>query len=331
MTAAITMRLVLGVFAPLFTTTPPDAKPKVVAYVPNWIDVKSFAETIDYAKITHIDIAFENPVNDRGDLSFNPKDDVLIAKAHANNVKVLVSIGGGAAAGNKTLQARYFDLISDAKRVGFAVKLSTYVADHGFDGLDVDIEGPSINKDYGAFIRDLSAVMKPKGQLLTAALSQGYGGKSVPDSVFEQFDFVNVMAYDGAGSWNPNAPGQHSSMEFAKRNVEYWLKRGLPPSKTVLGVPFYGYGFGKAFRRGSYGYSAIVAKYPEAASVDQVGETIWYNGVPTIEAKTAYAIDRKLAGMMIWSLDNDVKGEKSLLDAIDRTYRARAAKDTSAP
>ena len=47
----------------------------------------------------------------------------------------------------------------------------------------------------------------------------------------------------------PNAPGQHSSMEFTKSNVEYWLKRGLPASKTVLGVPFYGYGFGKAFRK----------------------------------------------------------------------------------
>jgi GH18 family chitinase len=72
--------------------------------------------------------------------------------------------------------------------------------------------------------------MKPSGKLLTAALSEGYGGKNVPDSVFEHFDFVNVMAYDGAGSWNPDAPGQHSSMRFAKRNVDYWLKRGLPAS-----------------------------------------------------------------------------------------------------
>ena len=114
----------------------------------------------------------------------------------------------------------------------------------------------------------------------------------------------------------PNAPGQHSSLEFAKRNVDYWLKRGLPASKTVLGVPFYGYGFGKAFRKSPYAYAEILAAHPEAARLDQVGETIWYNGVPTIEAKTNYAIDRKLAGIMIWSLDNDVKGKHSLLDAI---------------
>jgi len=331
MTAASPRRLAFIAAILISITEPVLAKEKIVAYVPNWVDLKSFSETIDYAKITHINIAFENPINDRGDLSFHQKDEILITKAHANNVKILVSIGGGSASGNKALQARYFDLLSAPKRTDFAAKLAKYVADHRFDGLDVDIEGPSINKDYGAFIRDLSAAMKPKGQLLTAALSQGYGGKNVPDSVFERFDFVSVMAYDGAGSWNRNAPGQHSSMEFAKRNVDYWLKRGLPASKTVLGVPFYGYGFGKAFRKSPYAYSAIIAANPEAARLDQVGETIWYNGVPTIEAKTNYAIDHKLAGIMIWSLDNDVKGEHSLLDAIVRVYRSRSTEDPPAP
>ncbi|HWE35435.1 MAG TPA: glycosyl hydrolase family 18 protein [Isosphaeraceae bacterium] len=314
-----------------FLATPLKAQEKVVAYVPNWIDLKSFAETIDYSKITHINIAFESPTDDRGDLSFHREDEVLIAKAHDHHVKVLVSIGGGAAAGNRTLKARYFGLISEPKRAGFAAKLAAYVVEHGFDGLDVDIEGPSINQDYGPLIRELSAALKPKGKLLTAALSKGYGGERVPDSVFEHFDFVNVMAYDGAGPWNPNAPGQHSSPEFAGRNVDYWLKRGLPASKAVLGVPFYGYGFGKAFRKGAYSYKAIVAAHPDADRADQVGETIWYNGVATIEAKTRYAIDRKLAGIMIWSLDNDVAGEKSLLEAIARTYRSRGAADPPAP
>jgi chitinase len=324
-------RLALIAAAILLTTTPLQAKEKVVAYVPNWVDLESFAGTIDYSKITHINIAFENPINDLGDLSFHKKNDILISKAHANNVKILVSIGGGSASGNKKLQSRYFDLLSEPKRAEFAKRLASYVGDHGFDGLDVDIEGPSINKDYGAFIRDLSAALKPKHKLVTAALSQGYGGKSVPDSVFEHFDFVNVMAYDGAGSWNPKAPGQHSSMEFTKRNVDYWLKRGLPASKTVLGVPFYGYGFGKAFRKSPYSYNEIVAAFPDAAKSDQVGDMIWYNGVPTIEAKTNYAIDRKLAGIMIWSLDNDVKGEKSLLDAITHTYQSHTAGDPPAP
>lgn len=322
MTRIMSRRLawIITVYA---VTSPLMAEEKIVAYVPNWVDLTSFSDSIAYHKITHINIAFENPTSDDGGLSFHRKNDVLIGKAHAHNVKVLVSIGGGAASGDKTLQARYFKLLGEPNRASFAAKLAAYVVDHHFDGLDVDIEGPSINKDYGAFIKDLSAELRPRGKLLTAALSQGYGGKQVPDSVFEHFDFVNVMAYDGAGSWNPNKPGQHSSMEFTKRNVEYWLKRGLPASKLVLGVPFYGYGFGKAFRKSPYSYKDIIASHPGAAKFDQVGETIWYNGVSTIEAKTEYAIDNGLAGIMIWSLDNDVPGHHSLLDAISRTYKSR--------
>ncbi|MBV9868266.1 MAG: hypothetical protein JO316_23170 [Abitibacteriaceae bacterium] len=294
---------------------------KVVAYVPNWIDLATFAQTIDYARLTHINIAFENPTNDRDDLSFDQKNDALLTQAHAHHIPVLLSIGGGSAAGDKVLLKRYADLLGNAKRAGFAAKIAAYVAQHNFDGLDVDLEGPAIGKDYGAFIHDLAQALRPQGKLLTAALSQGYGGSSVPNSVFEQLDFVNIMAYDAVGNWAPNTPGQHSSLEFAKSNVDYWLKRGLAKSKAVLGVPFYGYGFGAAFRKGDYSYKEIIKAFPGAQDTDQVGNTIWYNGIPTIKAKAAYVKERELGGIMIWSLDYDVKGEYSLLSAIYATLR----------
>lgn len=315
------MRGFIVAFALAALTATAAAQAKVVAYVPNWIDLPVFTETIEFEKITHINVAFENPVDDEGNLSFDSKNDALIKKARAKGVKILISIGGGLAAGDKVLMERYFSLLTDAKRSGFVAKLVSYVDEHQFDGLDVDIEGPSINRDYGAFIADLAKALKPKGKLLTAALSKGYGGDKVPASVFADFDFVNVMAYDGAGPWNKDLPGQHSSLEFAKSNVDYWVKRGLPKSKTVLGVPFYGYGFGDAFKTRDYPYSTVVADYPGAEKLDQVGSTIWYNGIPTIESKTQYVVDEKLAGVMIWSLDYDVKGEKSLLAAIHRILR----------
>lgn len=292
------------------------ARPKVVAYVPNWIDVAAFAETIDYAKITHINVAFENPTNDDGDLSFNAKDAVLVAKARENKVKILVSIGGGSASSDKTLLKRYFALIADGQRAGFVAKLAAYVQSHGFDGLDVDLEGPSINEDYGKLIADLAAVLKPKGKLLTCALSKGYGGSKVPDAALGHFDFVNIMAYDGKGPWDPKSPGQHSSLQFAKDNVDYWLKRGLARDRAVLGVPFYGYGFGEAQKNRDYPYNKILAEFPGAETKDEVGQTVWYNGLPTIRAKSRYVVEHGLGGVMIWSLDYDVPGEKSLLTAI---------------
>ena len=300
------------------------AQRKIVAYVPNWVDLNAFSEAIDYPKLTHINIAFENPVNDAGDLSFNRKNQVLLAHAKTKGVKVLISIGGGAASGDKKLLARYFHLLNETNRAGFATKLAAYVVSHDFDGLDVDIEGPSINHDYGAFIAELGRTMRAQGRLLTAALSKGYGGSQVPDSVFAHFDFVNIMAYDGAGPWDPQSPGQHSSLEFAQNNVAYWLKRGLPKSKAVLGVPFYGYGFGEAFQKRDYPYYKILASHPEAEKKDQVGNTIWYNGIPTIQAKARMVVDQDLAGVMIWSLDYDVKGERSLLSAIHGTLSSTA-------
>ncbi|MGC3957285.1 MAG: glycosyl hydrolase family 18 protein [Verrucomicrobiota bacterium] len=307
--------LVMGVLL-LCSSQAGPAQPKIVAYVPNWVDLPTFATTIDYPKLTHINIAFENPRNAAGDLSFNPKNLVLINQARTNDVKILVSIGGGAASADKTLQNRYFNLLSETNRVGFAAKLADYLVQHNFDGLDVDIEGPSINKDYGAFIEALAATLRPKGKMLTAALSKGYGGDKVPDSAFQHMDFVNIMAYDGAGPWDKNSPGQHSSFAFATSNVAYWLKRGLPKSKAVLGVPFYGYGFGTAYRNRDYSYKDILATYPGAEQLDQIGNTIWYNGIPTIKAKSRYVVDQGLGGVMIWSLDYDVKGAHSLLSAI---------------
>jgi len=283
------------------------------------MDLNSFASTIDYSKLTHINIAFENPVNADGELSFNNRNHALIAKARTNNVKILVSIGGGSASTDKTLHSRYASLLNETNRVEFALRLTKYLSNHGFDGLDVDIEGPAINKDYGAFIKELAKAMNSNGKLLTAALSQGYGGDNVPDSVFEQLDFVNIMAYDRAGPWNPNAPGQHSSFEFATNNVSYWLNRGLPRTKAVLGVPFYGYGFGEAFRKRDYGYAEIIRSNPGAEILDQIDKTIWYNGMSTIKAKSQFVVEQKLGGIMIWSLDYDVNDERSLLSVIHRT------------
>jgi len=303
----------------LFLSPAARAEKKVVAYVPNWINLEAFSKSIDYGKLTHINIAFENPVDAAGNLSFNPANRFVITKARANGVKVLISIGGGSASGDEVLKPRYFALLTKEKRPGFIAKLTAYVIEHKFDGIDVDIEGPSINADYGDFIRDLSNSLRPREKLLTSALSKGYGGDRVPDSVFKFNDFINIMAYDATGYWDPQNAGPHSPLSYAKSSVKYWLDRGLPKSKAVLGLPFYGYGFGEAFHKEEYPYKEIVKTWPGAENLSKVGNTIWYNGIPLIQEKTRHVIDQDLAGVMIWSLDSDAKGSKSLLTAIHQT------------
>ncbi len=296
---------------------PNKVRPKVVGYVQNGRDLDAFARGFDFAKVTHLNLAFENPTNATGDLSFQPRNAALLEAARRQRVPVLLSIGGGGAAEDPILKPRYFGLLREGQREGFVAKLVAYLDRHGFAGLDVDLEGPSINEDYGAFIADLGRALKPKGKLLTAALSKGYGGDRVPASALAHFDFVNVMAYDATGPWAPKSAGPHSSLKFAEENVAYWLGRGLPKSKLVLGVPFYGHGFGAAHRAGGYSYADILAAYPGAEKADEVGAIIWYNGLPTIRAKSRLVQEQGLAGVMIWALDHDVPGERSLLNAID--------------
>lgn len=295
------------------------ARPMVVAYVPNWIDLKTFIPTIPFEKVTHLNVAFENPDDDSGTLGFSADYPTLIAKAHAFGVKVLISIGGGSASEDPGMQARYAALLSEEKRAGFAGKLVDYVKTHGFDGLDVDLEGPTVNQNYGPFITALGAGLKPGGKLLSAAVSKGYGGARVPAETFADFDFVNIMAYDATGYWDPASPGPHSSYAFAVDNISYWLERGLPRAKAVLGVPFYGHGFHKAFHKGVYDYARIVLDYPGAEERDESGSVIFYNGLPTIRKKCRCVLDENLAGVMIWSLDEDAPGPKSLLNAIHET------------
>lgn len=312
MSAKWILILVLGIFN--YSV----AQKKVIAYVPNWVDLNSFASTIQYSKLTHINIAFENP-DANGYLSFNSGNNAIINTAHANNVKVFVSLGGGAISEGGAIRDNYFNLITPANRTAFVQKIYDYVVAHNFDGVDVDLEGPAINGDYGGFVIALANKLHANGKLITAALSEGYGGANVPSSTFAAYDWINIMAYDATGPWAPGNPGQHSPYSMAVNQFNYWTGRGLPASKAVIGVPFYGYGFGASANQG-ISYANIVAQYPGAENQDQVGNTIYYNGIPTIKQKTTFAI-QNAAGVMIWELSQDATGSKSLLTAIDQVVK----------
>jgi GH18 family chitinase len=300
--------LVLGVFN--FST----AQTKVIAYVPNWIDLNSFSNSIQYSKLTHVNIAFENP-DANGYLSFQAGNNTIIQAAHSKNVKVFVSLGGGSVSEGGAIRDNYFNLITSANRASFIQKIVDYVNAHNFDGVDMDLEGPAINGDYGNFIVDLAARLHANNKLLSAALSEGYGGANVPSFTFSAFDWINIMAYDATGPWNPNSPGQHSPYSMAVNQFNYWTGRGLAKNKAIIGVPFYGYGFGSAANQG-ISYSDIVNTYPGAENSDQVGNTIYYNGIPTIKQKTSFAL-QNAGGVMIWQLAQDAVGPKSLLTAIN--------------
>jgi len=101
----------------------------------------------------------------------------------------------------------------------------------------------------------------------------------------------------------------------------------------VLGVPFYGYGYGPELTSPAVTmtYAQISSTFPGSEQVDQWnmpgGKIIYYNGIPTIRQKTALARE-KASGIMIWQILGDAPGEQSLLAAInDVAYGNPGTKD----
>lgn len=296
-----------------------NAQFKIVGYVPNWINLTTFSAGFTYSRVTHLNIAFKDPDASGYLPALTSGELALVTAAHNNGVQVLISLGGAGTSTNATLRSRYFTLINSTNRQAFCSKLKQYVVNNNLDGLDIDLEGSAINSDYGSFIQVLADSLHPAGKLLTSALSEGYGGASVPASTFAYFDWVNIMAYDACGpTWG--SPGQHSPYSMAQTALNYWKGRGLAKSKAVLGVPFYGYEFGPSSpSQYAVGYNWVAANRPEAADNDQVatsgGNTVYYNGISTIVDKTSLAMVEG-GGIMIWELSLDGTGNYSLLKNI---------------
>lgn len=289
---------------------------RIIGYIPNWIDIAAFSQSFDFRQVTHLNYAFQNPDASGNLVESNTGLAALVSKAHANNVKVLISIGGGGApATSGTIKSNFQNLISTSdKRASFIHKIAIYIKAYKLDGLDVDEEGPAINSDYGAFIKQLADSLKPKGLLLTTAV--GWGSENIPNSAFKYFDWVNLMAYDLTGNWDLTRPGQHSPFWYAQKMIKDFVARGVKKENLCLGVPFYGYGFYKSV--GSYSYNSILTRFPEAWKSDQAGDTIYYNGMNTIWMKTKLAMS-EASGIMIWELSQDSKTNKSLLAVIRQT------------
>jgi chitinase len=282
---------------------------RVVGYLLSGEIANGSAGGFDLSRLNYLNVFF-NGQNAQHKLRHVPHLDSIITAAHNLHVTVLASIGNGT----------HLSLLADSSRAGFIDSLVSSLAELHLDGIDVDLEDSSIDKNYEAFIGDLSAALKPKGKLLTAAVATWESVKFT-DKALSYFDFLNIMTYDATGPWRLNEPGPHSPYSMALSDLDFWTnKRGIPKEKLNLGLPFYGYGFGPGIKH-EFHYREIVKMYPGSENTDQVtvtaGNVIYYNGIPTIKMKTSFAM-QNAGGVMIWELLEDAGEDKSLLSAIDQ-------------
>ena len=320
----ITAVLLLFMLANAQTKPNASAKKKfrVVGYYSLKSAMNADLKTVPFDKMTHVNLSFLNP-----DTMGNFTQDLsglapFIQAAHDQGVKVLPSIAGGGR------HEYYHKLLRDDLRGKFVNDLAAIAEKYNFDGIDVDIEGSDIDTNYEAFVVELKKALKAKKKLTTSAIAVFYKNQ-LTDRALKQYDFVNLMSYDHTGPWTPSKPGPHSTYEHAVADLDYFkIDRKIPRKKIVLGVGFYGYGFGPELtsKASSMNYGQIVKTFPGSENSDQIttpnGQIMYYNGVETMKKKAQLAKE-KASGIMIWQILGDAQGDQSLLKVINEVGYAK--------
>jgi len=292
---------------------------KVVGYLPTWAGNVS---QIQFSKLTHINYAFLIPTSSGG---YQPIEDPgklssMVTAAHAAGVKALISVGGGGGGGG------FAGIVaSAANRTAFVNSMISFTNQYNLDGVDIDWEYPSAGTQANNFLlmmQQLSTAMHNSGKLLTAAVI-GDGGDYIVDGIFSITDYLVIMAYDDNNF-------QHATFEVGTRCMNYWLNRGLPVAKAILGVPFYGHDSSKDPNSADayVNYNTILSGGANAQL--DVNGSIGYNGIITMKSKTSYAMATG-GGLAIWELSGDVTGTNSLLSAINQVVVAGGSLSTGAP
>jgi chitinase len=306
------------VFGNSYALSPVDSQFKIVGYYS-----EIFEDPIDgriqFDKLTHIIYAFLIPAEDGSLIEIEKPDKLreLVEKSHQNNVKVSIALGGWSYQ-NVPLAPTFEKMAAlDETRRKFVDNVMQFVDEYNLDGVDIDWEHPSVgqsSQNYEKLVLELSKELKRKGKYLTAALNGAWSktegpevSKAITDKCLEEFDWINIMAYDMNNE-------QHSPFWFAETSIDYWLNRGVPKEKIVIGVPFYARPSWKQYRH-------LVEEDRENAYKDYAkGKPLdsYYNGIYTIKEKTRLAF-RKASGIMIFDINEDTTDELSLLKAIDDT------------
>ena len=190
---------------------------------------------------------------------------------------------------------------SDARQ-RFVQEATRLCLDQRFDGIDFDWEHPANEteqQNYARLLTETKSAFQEHGLAVSVTIA---AWQQLTPAAFQAVDAVQVMAYDHEG--------RHSTLDGAKRDIQSLLDRGVPASKLLLGLPFYGRGITTADR--TLTFAEIAQKHSLAADVDEV-DGLFFNGPRTIERKVDFAKGSHLGGVMIWELGQDAAGEKSLL------------------
>jgi len=310
----LTRALLLAVLACLPAgTTAADDSFRIVGYAPEWTLGKLNVATL--AHVTDL-LMFSCQVTEEGafpQVPLNPESLIWYQKArefHALRLHLCVG-GWGRSDGFATMTA------NPDKRAAFVADAAAYCAANGLHGIDYDWEFPANRAEesaYALLLEETAAHFHARGLEVSVALGWT---QSLDPRGYAAVDRIHLMTYDMGR--------KHATFRAMEGVVRRFLKEGVPASKLCLGVPFYGRRMDD--NNVSAGYATLAAAHPLTPDTDEAGG-FYFNGPETLRAKTRFARQQGLGGMMIWELSTDLTGEGSLLRAI---AHEAASPEPSAP
>jgi hypothetical protein len=202
----------------------------IVGYYPSWVAGGNYyintPSKIDYSKYTHICYAFAIPGTDGkiGSVDGSSTLTDLVTRAHANNVKVLLSIGGWLSSSPSNTP---FETIANSTTSinNLATACANLVTQYNLDGIDLDWEYPTTKTKWNNLATVMGTKLHGMGKLFTAAVSESASNNGDHYDDVTMLDLVNIMCY--------------GDNNLASSSISYWTSRGVPQSKRMLGVPFY--------------------------------------------------------------------------------------------
>lgn len=323
----------------------------VVGYYPSWAASSGLApSSVQASMLTHLNYAFASLNAQQKLVLANPQTDrrnfegLRALKQKYPHLKTLISVGGWDysshfSAAAATVQARQT----------FAQSCVDFILEHGFDGVDIDWEFPS-SKDRQNFTLLLQEVRgaldrqsAKDGKTYWLTIAVGAGQTSLKNIEVQKaaslVDYFFLMGYDIHGPWDSYAdlnaplytPKENSPHYKLSVSQAVWNYRnaGVPASKLVMGMPFYGYQYTtkNSTANGLYspftsaksisfdrvkanylGNSQFRSYYHETAQVPYLfdGTTfLTYEDETSIAHKAAFARSQGLAGVGAWDLSHD--------------------------
>ncbi len=342
--------------------------PRVVGYLASW-GVSSKGTRIaelPARDLTHIFYAF-GEIRDDGQAGVdNPGtnfDELARLKGRNPHLKLAISIGGWTGSGKFSNVA----LTDSSRRVFAQSAIDLFIRQHPglFDGIDIDwefpvaggmqgnVERPVDKENFTLLLAELRRLLDTEGvknhrhyELTIAASARPQEIANLQIARLEPLlDFINVMTYDyhsGPGTTNFNAPlyaakGDPTPELNVHATMRAFLDAGVAPAKLLVGIPFYGHGYGGVpnindglFQRGTgtpVGWKGTdgdwralaqsrlrdaryVRHWESRAQVpwlydSTTGTWVSYDDPQSVAAKVRYVRDHSLGGVVIWELGGD--------------------------